>query len=70
MKVEEPFSPAPEDETYYLSLERFAELLGMSDQPEVLEEWIANGMLPTRVIAGHRLVDLRAFLRSEGKPKP
>ncbi|MED5610251.1 MULTISPECIES: DNA-binding protein [unclassified Pseudomonas] len=70
MKVEEPFSPAPEDETYYLSLERFAEWLGMSDQPEVLEAWIASGKLPMREIAGHRLVDLRAFLRAEGKPKP
>jgi len=70
MKVEEPFSPAPEDETYYLSLERFAELLGMPDQPEVLEDWIASGKLPTRVIAGHRLVDFREFLRIGGKSKP
>lgn len=71
MKEKESFRPDTGGQNYFLTLERFAEMLGMSNRMRVLEDWIAQGKLPMRDFDGQRLVDLRAFLQlAEKGPTP
>lgn len=63
MKVEESFSPDLVEGKYYLTPERFAQLIGMSDRLAVVQQWIDLGEVPSRTIGGHRLVDLSAMLK-------
>ncbi|WP_152224621.1 helix-turn-helix domain-containing protein [Pseudomonas sp. SCB32] len=63
MKVEESFSPDLRAGSYYLTPERFAQLIGMSDRLAVVQRWIDLGEVPSRMIGGHLLVDLSALLR-------
>lgn len=69
MKVEEPFSPDLSGGKYYLTLERFAQLIGMAHRVSVIEEWIATGELPARQIGGKLMVDLSSLLRRTEKPE-
>jgi len=63
MNVEEPFSPDPVRGQYYLTPERFAQLVGMTDRLAVVMRWIDRGDIPSRYIGGHLLVDLSAMLQ-------
>lgn len=63
MKVEESFSPDLIAGKYYLTPERFAQLIGMGDRLVVVQRWIELGEVPSRMIGGHLLVDLGALLR-------
>ncbi|MFV3304406.1 DNA-binding protein [Pseudomonas sp. NY15181] len=63
MKVEESFSPDLFEGRYYLTPERFAQLIGMGDRLAVVQRWIDLGEVPSRIIGGHLLVDLSAMLK-------
>ena len=65
MKGKETFSVELSEHPYYLTLERFAELIGMADQLPLLENWIDAGALPMRQFGEQRLVDLRALLERQ-----
>lgn len=67
MKVEEPFSPDLSGGKYYLTLERFAQLIGMAHRISVVEDWIAAGELPARQIGGRMMVDLSCLLEKTEK---
>lgn len=69
MKVKEPFSPDISGGKYYLTLERFAQLIGMAHRIAVVEDWIATGDLPARLIGGQLMVDLSALLQQAEQPK-
>lgn len=62
MKVEDSFFPKLREETYYIALERFAELIGLSDRMALLEDLIRRGEVPVVQVGEQRLVDLRTFL--------
>jgi len=62
MKVEESFSPDLIKGKYYLTPERFAQLIGMADRLAVVQRWIEQGVVPSRIIGGHLLVDLSTML--------
>jgi len=47
----------------YLTQERFAELTGLEGQAQLLEHWIAEGILPTRCFGRYRLIDMQALLQ-------
>ncbi|QRY78654.1 DNA-binding protein [Pseudomonas sp. PDNC002] len=63
MNVEEPFSPDLIQGKYYLTPERFAQLIGMTDRMAVVRRWIDLGEVPSRYIGGHLMVDLSAMLK-------
>lgn len=67
MKVEEPFSPDLSGGKYYLTLERFAQLIGMAHRVSVVESWIDAGELPARMIGGRLMVDLSYLLEKTVK---
>lgn len=69
MKVKEPFSPDVSGGKYYLTPERFAQLIGMADRVAVVEDWIDSGDLPARLIGGRLMVDLSALLKRAEQPK-
>lgn len=64
MKVEDSVFPSLMEEPYYISLERFAELIGLSDRLALLEELIQRGEVPVRQFGQQRLVNLQAFLQA------
>ena len=43
--------------------QRFAQLIGLSDRPAIVQRWIDRGDIPTRQLGGQILVDLGALLR-------
>ncbi|AGI25163.1 DNA-binding protein [Pseudomonas sp. MT3] len=69
MKVEEPFSPDLIEGKYYLTPERFAQLIGMGDRLIVVQRWIDLGEVPSRIIGGQLLVDLSALLKQADSAK-
>ncbi|MFV3370149.1 DNA-binding protein [Pseudomonas sp. NY15435] len=63
MKEGRGFTPDLLGGGYYVTPERFAQLIGLSDRPGIVQRWIDQGDLPSRCIGGQLLVDLGALLR-------
>lgn len=68
MKVEESFSPDLVGGRYYVTPERFAQLIGLGDRLALVQRWIDLGEVPSRIIGGHLLVDLSAMLKQSNSP--
>ncbi|MBG6285922.1 MULTISPECIES: hypothetical protein [Pseudomonas] len=47
---------------YYVTPQRFAQLIGLGDRQAIVQRWIEQGDLPSRCIGGQTLVDLAALL--------
>lgn len=63
MKEERGFTPDLLAGGYYVTPQRFAQLIGLSDHQAIVQRWIEQGALPSRRIGGQLLVDLGALLR-------
>jgi hypothetical protein len=48
---------------YYVTPQRFAQLIGLRDRQSIVQRWIDLGEVPTRCIGGQILVDLGALIR-------
>lgn len=62
MKEESGFVPDLHKGGYYVTPQRFAQLIGMGDRVAVVQRWIDRGEVPSRCIGGQVLVDLGALL--------
>ncbi|MBU3055283.1 helix-turn-helix domain-containing protein [Pseudomonas indica] len=68
MKLEE-LSPAQFVEyPRYISVTRFAELIGLGEQQEIVATWIESGKLPVRRFGKQILVDLEELERRIQQP--
>ena len=47
---------------YYVTPQRFAQLIGLSDRQAIVQRWIERGDVPSLRIGGQLLVDLGALL--------
>ncbi|MDN6858366.1 DNA-binding protein [Pseudomonas sp. CAN2814] len=47
---------------YYVTPQRFAQLIGLNDRQTIVQRWIDLGEIPTRCIGGQILVDLGALI--------
>lgn len=63
MKQGRGFTPDLYAGGYYVTPQRFAQLIGLSDRPAIVQRWIDRGDIPTRQLGGQILVDLGALLR-------
>jgi hypothetical protein len=63
MRPKRGFSPDLLAGGYYVTPQRFAQLIGLSDRQAIVQRWIDQGELPSRRIGGQLLVDLGALLR-------
>jgi hypothetical protein len=55
---------------YYVTPQRFAQLIGLGDRQTIVQRWIDLGEVPTRCIRGQILVDLSALLRKTQQDQP
>ncbi|MBD9575113.1 DNA-binding protein [Pseudomonas sp. BGr12] len=62
MNDESGFSPDLLAGGYYVTPQRFAQLVGLKDRPAIVQGWIDEGAIPTRRLGGQVLVDLGALL--------
>ncbi|EMV9186142.1 helix-turn-helix domain-containing protein [Pseudomonas sp. NY15437] len=62
MKEGSGFTPDLRAGGYYVTPERFAQLIGLGDRQSIVHGWIDQGELPSRCIGGQLLVDLGALL--------
>lgn len=62
MNEESGFDPDLVTGGYYVTPQRFAQLIGLTDRQAIVQRWIAQGAIPTRRIGGRILVDLGALL--------
>jgi len=62
MNEESGFSPDLLAGGYYVTPQRFAQLVGLNDRLTIVQRWIDQGAIPTRRIGGRILVDLGALL--------
>lgn len=62
MNEESGFSPDLLAGGYYVTPQRFAQLVGLNDRLTIVQRWIDQGAIPTRRIGGQILVDLGALL--------
>ncbi|MFS2124606.1 DNA-binding protein [Pseudomonas sp. Pseusp97] len=62
MNEESGFSPDLAEGGYYVTPQRFAQLVGLNDRPGIVQRWIDQGAIPTRRLGDRVLVDLGALL--------
>jgi len=62
MNKESGFNPELVEGGYYVTPQRFAQLVGLNDRPAIVQGWIDRGAIPTRCLGGRVLVDLGALL--------
>lgn len=55
---------------YYVTPQRFAQLIGLSDRQAIVQRWIDRGDIPTRRIGSRVLVDLGALLLKNQPNQP
>jgi hypothetical protein len=62
MNEESGFSPDLLAGGYYVTPQRFAQLVGLNDRPAIVQGWIDQGAIPTCSLGGQVLIDLGALL--------
>ena len=62
MNEESGFDPDLVTGGYYVTPQRFAQLIGLSDRQAIVQRWIERGDVPSLRIGGQLLVDLRTLL--------
>ncbi|WP_448682023.1 DNA-binding protein [Pseudomonas nicosulfuronedens] len=62
MNEESGFSPDLLAGGYYVTPQRFAQLVGLNDRLTIVQRWIDQKAIPTRRIGDRVLVDLGALL--------
>ncbi|MDF3867727.1 DNA-binding protein [Pseudomonas denitrificans (nom. rej.)] len=62
MNEESEFSPDLLAGGYYVTAQRFAQLVGLNDRPAIVQGWIDQGAIPTCRQGGQVMVDLGALL--------
>ncbi|MGC4009974.1 MAG: DNA-binding protein [Pseudomonas sp.] len=62
MSEESGFDPDLITGGYYVTPQRFAQLIGLTDRQAIVQRWIDQGAIPTRCIGDQLLVDLGALL--------
>ncbi|KJK00327.1 hypothetical protein UB43_13715 [Pseudomonas sp. 21] len=62
MNEESGFSPDLLAGGYYVTPQRFAQLVGLNDRPAIVQGWIDQGVIPTCRQGSQVLVDLGALL--------
>ncbi|MBB4868010.1 hypothetical protein HNP46_006929 [Pseudomonas nitritireducens] len=55
---------------YYVTPQRFAQLIGLNDRQTIVQRWIELGEIPSRRIGGQILVDLGALIRMSQPDQP
>ncbi|WP_447747937.1 helix-turn-helix domain-containing protein [Pseudomonas nicosulfuronedens] len=70
MKEESGFTPDLLAGGYYVTPQRFAQLIGLSDHQAIVQRWIEQGELPSHRIGSQLLVDLGALLRKVQPDQP
>lgn len=64
MKVEELPLELLAGSPRFLTAKRFSELAGLSEHQYLVDQWITEGVLPTRWFGRHRLIDMHALVLS------